>query len=336
MKKFLFFLLLGLNFDTYSSCLVDVRSSFEKLKFEATPLAVWTNNKFKGRSYTQALVNGFGLDNHFQGVLRLPGTSQFLLSGGDIYRKTGNLFAFDIASQNGKEFLDKNFKKRPRQTPKSDKFLWRMEVGNKQQWHPGGMAQLGNLVAVPIEDYKITNTAQIIFLDMNKASDPIILPIKIEKKHADAGNASMFIDTDGKIILGTYTGGTLEFYRSKTSNILDGFEEETKVIHSDAGGSSTQVLQQCDGKTFIIDFENDGKTPPIFNGLDKARLYSFDYKNLKVDVLSTKYFESRGFCNFSSAATSYVSETGKLALYSTQFFRNWLGNRVKLCQIVQD
>ena len=67
---------------------------------------------------------------------------------------------------------------------------------------------------------------------MSVPENPVTLPIKIEKKHADAGNTSMFRDVDQHIILGTYTGGTMEFYRSKTTNILDGFSDETKVIQS--------------------------------------------------------------------------------------------------------
>lgn len=320
-----------------ASCVENVAQSFERLENKVTELSVWTDHQFDSGTYIQSLKTRWGLNTHIQGVIRIPGTTSFALTGGDIYFKKGSLFIVDFASQEGKELLEKNFQgKATDSAPAKDRFILNMETGSRKFWHAGGNGILDRILAIPVEDNKITLSSRIVFYDLTDPEQPLKIPVEIDRTDSTTGSVLLFRDKDQKIVVGASVNGKIEFFRSKTKEIRDGFETETVKIDTQANGQGTHIIQQCDGKQFIIDFNNTSPLPPIIWGKDYVRLFSFDYEAGKVDLISTKHFKTNKFCNFKAAGSHFVTESGKLALYGTHFYRHGGGKRFKMCQFSEE
>lgn len=334
----------GLSYalDETEACVPNVLASLQSLPKEATRLGVNTRGHFPGRMFTQSVISRFGLDNHFQGVLRLKNASYFLISAADYWHKQGYVFVNRLDSKQGltgNEAWGTNLKGiRPN---KNDGTIYALKVGEAPHWHPGGMARMGDVVGIPTEEYKITNTAVVEFYDFSRPEFPKLLT-KIERSHNDAGNLSMVKDDDGRTVAMTYTGGELEFYRTNTKSIRDGFNTQNTLVWNstqdgrglDVGGSSVNLIRQCDGRVFLVNFENTGKLPPIFNKDEKINVFevswSFEKRKVKIEPVTSLTFDCRGYCNFGGAAGTHITPNGSLAVYSSKFYRNYFGNKIKI------
>ena len=124
----------------------------------------------------------------------------------------------------------------------------------------------------------------------------------------------------------------MEFFISKSPDILDGFSEETKIINTPITGQGTDLVQQCDGKLFILDFDNSSSLAPILYGRNFVRLFSFDLKDGKTKLLSKRILDSHRSCNFKAAGSHMITDDGKLLLYGSSFYRHFAGKHFKLCQ----
>ena len=322
------------------SCVRDVREAFQKLDEKGSKLALHTGHLFPGRTFTQALVSRFGLDNHFQGIQRLSDGKTFVVSGADYWHRQGYLFVGQLRTKDTSGELKSNLN--GLKIPKGDTFINRINVGTPAHWHAGGIGSLGDIVVVPCEDFKVTETATVYFYDLSDPERPRMIAPPLARRHTDAGTALLYKQGDGRYVTGFYTGGTLDFYTSKTTHIEDGFDD-SKWVHfeekdmtmepglaRDLGGSSVNVVEQCDGQKFLMSFGNDGAQAPIINGRDYVDLYRFELTSseAKIHKLERKFLNCKGDCNFSAAAGTYVDSKGELAIYSTRFFRNFFGGRL--------
>lgn len=334
MKKS--FLLLGLLASSISwgSCLKDVEGSFNRIGENVTPLSVWTHDFISSNMYMQKLSNKIGLNTHFQGLVRIPGSSKFVMSGGDFYSRTGNLFVIDFASQEGKELLEKNFSDDDTKTAsEEDKFIQNVIAGSKNSWHVGGLGIMENILAVPVEN-ALAGSSVVDFYDLSNPENPVKLDISIIRPGFKTGSVIIFRNSENKIIVGANSDQLklMEFFQSKTTNIQDGFEEKTRAVEMQANGQGSVVLNQCDGKKFLIDFNNTSPVAPIIWGKDYVRLYSFNETTFRIELIGKRTFKTKRFCNFKASGTATITESGKLAIYGSHFYRHGKGKRVKLCQ----
>ncbi len=314
-----------------AGCLPDVEKSFTQIHEEVVPLSTWTNDVFKRGSYRQLLKTRFGLDNHIQGIVRVPGTTTFVLSGGDRYIKEASLFFINFQTEENATALKKNFEgNNDKEASQTDGFYLKLDIGSKDYWHAGGLAVLENILIVPVENPK-TKMSKIIFFDLSDTQHPVKIDVEITRTNSTTGSVLVYRNSEEKIIVAGNVDGQMEFFESKSKDIRDGFDSQ-KVLTTKILGQGTDIIQQCDGKLFIMDFNNTGKFTPIINGKDMVGLYHLDLEKNETSLISKRHFTAKGYCNFKAAGSHYVTEDSKLILYGSSFYRNFAGKRFKLCQ----
>ncbi len=332
MKGTLFALLISLGFKVSASCLQDVSGSFNNLDTEnVTSLALRTKNVFEEGTYVQTIRTRLGIDTHIQGIIRVPGTTSFILSGGDKYIKKGSLFFADFQSQNPQGKLTPNFISNIMANPTDDKFVSKIDVSNETHWHAGAIGLMERILAVPVEDKKL-QSSKILFYDVTDPKDIKKLDVEIRRENSMTGSVLIFRNKNQKIVVGGSVRGRMEFYESATSEISDGFLPESRIIETDASGEGTHIVRQCDGKLFIMDFHNDSKLTPMIWGKNFARLFTFDDADFSVSLLSKRFFNTRRSCNFKAAGSPFITPQGELVIYGSSFFRKLGGERFKMCQ----
>lgn len=321
-----------LTYPIHDICVKDAQVSFKNIKKQVTPLALWTHDAFDRGSYRQLVKTRFGLDNHIQGIVRVPGTTNFILSGGDRYVKEANLFTANFASSAGKNILDKNFEgKSPSDASTKDGFSSRLNIGTSNYWHAGGLAIVGKTLAVPIENPK-TKTSKIMFYDLTDPNRPRKLETEIIRSNSMTGTVLFFRNPEGRLIVGGSVDGKMEFFQSKSNDIKDGFQSESITIQTKATGQGTDIIQQCDGRLFIIDFNNTNSLAPIFYGKNYIRLFDLDIKTGTSKLISKRVLDTNRSCNFKAAGSHHVTEDGKLVIYGSSFYRHLGGKQFKVCQ----
>jgi hypothetical protein len=325
-------LLLKLDLAFASQCLENVEQSFKNVKSQVTPLAIWTHDIFDRGSYQQLIKTRFGLDNHMQGIVRVPDSSVMILSGGDRYIKEANLFIATLSATNDESHFTKNFKtKKGHDAPEDDSFVSRINLESEEFWHAGGLAVLDHLLAVPVENPK-ENKSKIMFFDLTDPLSPQKLEVEILRPRSTTGTILLSRSDEGKILVGGMVKGRVEFFTSKTTALEDGFSDQTMVIQTQIKGQGTDLVRQCDGKLFVLDFNNTSSLAPIIYGKNYVRLWSLDLNSEKTHLLQQRTFDTHRTCNFKAAGSHMVSEDGKLLLYGSSFYRHFGGKQFKLCQ----
>lgn len=327
-------------------CVENVLDAVNSVDAKGSKLRVRNNKIIKKRHYTMAIINKLGIDNHFQGVQRLLDSEYFVFSGGDYNRKAGHIYVGKLGSKAGQEIWGRN--RAPwRRTPKQDKLIAKIPVGSSTWWHPGGLQVIGDILVVPSEDYKVTNTAIIEFFDMSDPENPVRFEHTVTRTHQDAGGVAITKLANGKFLMGIHASPEIDFYVSRSKNIQDGFNEDKYVSWNKGnvqgmegfkmgfGGSSMNFIKQCDGQLFAATFSNDGKTAPIFNGKDWMSVFKVEFNEgysaaPTVTKIVEKALKCKGKCNFDAGVGTYVTPAGELHVYGINHFRNYWGNRINL------
>lgn len=312
MKIILFIFLASGYTWAFDQCLIDVKDQFESLSPNGRDIHIKVKNGiFEDKSYTSRALNNLGIDNHFQGIQKLPGKNNFVITGGDFKRKNADLLIIN----NGE-------------------FVKRESVDKWPYWHSGGIQILGNILAVPVEEWKKLKIARIHFFDFSDVLNPKELPIFIDIPKTKAGAVLFYRFPDGKYLVGSYDEITINFYFSKTENLFDGFELKPRFSFEPKkfnigerkpfkfGAQAVNLISQCDGKLFMVLTENTGKAAPVFNKDDRALLFSFDLNENEnpVSLVSIKTFDCHKKCNFAAATGIHIDDRGKLFLYSSPHY----------------
>ena len=216
-------------------------------------------------------------------------------------------------------------------------------------WHPGGLSGCGDILVVPVENYNAKHgevCSQILFYDFSKPEMPLRLPVMIDRANATvkdkAGAAAMIQLADGRFLVVSRTTTVVSFYVSRTSILADGFDlKSTSVIDEKAvraapglaftkfGGSSINLIQQRDGKLFLVGFSRtkaDDKTGA--KERHTASLWSVEFPrgNFGAQPELTRVADRTfggellgddGWGIFGAAAGIFVTDEGALAIYST-------------------
>lgn len=281
-----------------NTCVKDVKLSFNQLPNKAQIIeAAVKKNIGRKRSYQMRLLNRLGIDNHFQGIQKLPGKGNYLVTGSDIKLKRADLF------------LVNNYK--------VDK---RITLDHWPYWHPGGMQAQAGIVAIPIEEWKKEIVSKIVFYDLSSNKK---LSYELDIPNTKSGAVAFARLPDGRALLISYNMSKLDLFFSKSESVEDGFENHPtytlKGLKSGAQGLG--LVPQCDGKLFLMTFHNTGKVPPLFNGKDMALLFELNLKSQSLTLITDRHLDCSGKCNF-AAGTGVHVEKGKLSIISVgHFFR---------------
>ena len=345
-------LLFSLQAQAYSTddyCGGDIQGSYQKINPDGASIMVGTNSQIPGRFYTQALVNKFGYDNHFQGAARLKDSNYAVISGADYNRRNSNLLVVSLGTEPAVGPWHQNFSGLFPKPPASDQIIANYAIGDSNHWHAGGISRLGDVIVVPVEEYIGARRSRVLFFDFSNPLSPVPISVVIDRPTAGAGNAGMIQLDDGTFMVALYTAGTHDFYFSNTNRLEDGFKTNyfhlddsqyayaPGVVHND-GGSSLSIVKQCksqDGtpsQYFMFEPDNDGDQPPIINGKDRAYLYQLQIANAAVSVtqIGDKAFNCSGFCNFAGSVGVSMNGMGGLDIFGPNFFRDWIGTTLRM------
>ena len=267
-----------------------------------------------------------------QGVVRIPLSSVMILSGGDRYIKEANLFIASLKVEDEELEFTKNFTtKKGHDVDAEDSFISKINLETEDYWHAGGIAVLDNLLAVPVENPK-TKKSKIMFFDVTDPVAPEKLEVEILRPKSTTGTLLLNRLDDDRILVGGMVNGQIEFFLSKTPDIKDGFSNESSFMTTPIKGQGTDLVRQCDGKLFVLDFDNTSSLAPIFYGKNFVQLFSLDLAQKKATLILKRIFDTNRSCNFKAAGSHMVSEEGKLLLYGSSFYRHFGGKHFKLCQ----
>lgn len=318
MKKTFIFILFSCCAFANNLCVDDVKSQFQMLSTEGREIPISIEpNVFEGKSYILRPLNKFGIDNHFQGIQKLPGKDNFVITGSDLNNKRADLVFVSDRKITKRIVMD----------------VW-------PYWHPGGISTSGNLLVVPLEEYKKTRIGKINFYNLSNFTK---LNVSINIPTTSAGAVFFYNLPDGSFLIGSWDMNIIHFYFSKTNNLLDGFEEkprfridrkdfkfrDRKPFDFDAQGIN--LITQCDGKLFLFLFGNRGKAGDNY---DRALLFSLvlNEKNAQIELVTTKNFDCGKKCNFAAAAGTYINEQGKLFVFSSPHHRSFDGKKYSIIE----
>ncbi len=304
-----------------SDCLMDVKEQFENLNPHGDDISIKVKKGvFIDKSYTNRPLNNLGIDNHFQGIQKLPGINNFVITGSDIGEKSGDL----IIVNNGE-------------------IIRRLTLDKWPYWHPGGIQLLDNILAVPVEEYKKSRISKIYFYNFADVANPVKLPIFLDIPRTSAGAVLFYRFPHGQYLIGSYNMTVVDLYFSKSNFLLDGFESNPRFSFDrrkfnlegkppfEFGAQGVNLIPQCDGKLFMVFFENTGKLTPVFSKDDRALLFSLDFKakGNPVSLVSVKGFTCGKRCNFAAATGTYINQ-GKLFIYSSPHYLSFHQNQYNI------
>lgn len=328
-----------------------VEKALEMLKGRGDYMAAWSNGSIPPPWYTTSLKNMMGFRNHLQGIQRVPGSNYLVISGSNTHEPMSNLFVVKMNSRRSTGDWTSNlvFGGDP---PAEDGIVKTVHI-DSLLWHAGGISMLGNILAVPVYGGKPLR-GRILFYDMSNPEMPRRVNVTIERPGRKAYAVSLVNLQNGYILVVVLSDRDnlhrrLDFYLSRSGNIVDGFRENfvtwfaarsrsesgEKVKSSDY--QSINLLQQTDGQLFLIGFHNTISSLRIIPGKDYGDLYKLNFPpelfnkenpklmEPKIEKLSGKQFYCKdGFCNMDAAAGLYIHPDGTFTLYAATF---WLENQ---------
>jgi hypothetical protein len=310
-------------------CVADVRAAFDGLPNPPAALAVWMGDQSSAEPaawprYTGEAENTYGFDNHFQSVQRLRAGPYAVISGSDVNAPLSQLFLAHLPSRCGAQRwgsnLDGGVAPRRPEPPSDDAITEHVDL-ERDRWHPGGLAALGDLLAAGL-DHGAGN-ARVAFFDASKP------PALTEVASFDlAGNRSDAVGLaradDGRVLMAIRASDHFEFHRSRTAEVKDGFETDAGTSTPDVNDlQNIALVKQCDGSLFMLGFHNTSDGSPIIAGDDEVILYALDAPfGTPPRRVATRTLDcDGGYCNFDAAAGAYVTDQGQLLLYGAPHFR---------------
>jgi len=243
------------------------------------------------------------LKNHFQGIVRLKDGVHFVASVGDKTDKKAVLVVFRHNSHVGQANIastgpiGSNMKFDRGNNDEIIEFIL-INEGEPDLWHPGGIGLMGDIVAVPLENFE-NDTTRVDFYNFSNPSQPIKLHIHINCQRR-FGAVDMARLSDGRFICILYSDPDKAFrvYISKSSDLNDGFEHHDgngndkfnqEILHrniidlrrhiTDTAFQAVQILQQNDKQIFLLASGNKSDASPTINGKNYVALLKLSMNN---------------------------------------------------------
>ncbi len=352
-------------------CLSNVQASFNKIPTKVRKRQIiYSTKKYLGARNTllpkPAYMSWKQVENlkapteHFQGIQRLHGKARgqyFVVSGGLKFGTPhrSQLIVYQMGSQSptGPWALPSyghNYK-----TPhKKDRTVKVVNIDDRL-WHAGGIQVLDFIVGIPI--WGDRGDSEIRFYDLRNPRNPQPLSnMTIKRKHTKANAIALTKLQNGYFMAMVYDDKTLDFYRSKTNNVFDGFkpnEKDIQRVHPkhvkgewESGGGlplagksgkgayqNINFLTQCNGTIYMVGMRNKSKIAPVTVAADYATLYQVHWANMDYTRKPTiKKIKRRQFycynqqCNFGAGAGMFALNRHRLFLYGAS---HWLHDENK-------
>lgn len=323
--------------------LKSVEKSFNNLIDD--PVTIGANNpgliKYPDYIYS-ANDNDWGINNHFQGMVRFPsqlGLNQyFAISGSNPgengQKKKANLFIIKINSENQEILVSNIDSGKPN---KKDIFIQNIVLDNNL-YHAGGMQTCGKYLAVPIEG---SGNGRVWFYECSQEGDKLKVQkvfsessdrLEVFSTNYNAGAVAFIKLPNGYYLVGIWSDKDgLILYKSKKTYLRGGFEK-IAIIPSKTFNANKRKLdpqyqminfvQSTKGKLYLIGTENLSDKAPIINGKNIADLFEviFDETKVSIKYKATKKFRFRPTSNFDATCTFYVPNSKNMFLYSCHHF----------------
>lgn len=247
--------------------------------------------------------------------------------------------------------------------PSRDRIVNVLELDNGafNYKHPGGIQACGDILAVSMEGRN--NTAlpkgKIVFFDISNPKWPVpIRQLSFEHDAAAVGLAKESGENGRHVLVVAYNREpgrdrhNLDIYVSNGKSFKD--KEFKFTLHTSFGGDndpdfsaqSYNLVTQTHGGLFLIGAENLKDTSPFVPGKNRLRLWElFDLGEHQVGharVVMLEYHDAllhsdgefhgsdpvfgRQEGNFSAGAGAYVTPTGELLYYATEYYFDFLGS----------
>ena len=306
----IFFFLSLFSFHAYSTfldwhnstCLNNVQATISNLPSVGKSEVFETSNIFTRKyEYRNLLINKFGLDNHFQGIIYNKENDSYIVSGGNSNSKTGSLFISEGKTLNNRLNL----------------------ASTNGLWHAGGISRFDNYLLVPLEKFVPKKQSQIQFFEFtNGEYVPKKININIDIKSGKTGSVDAIYSPEAdQTYLFAFDTKSIAVYSLKGHKLEGDFSLYKKADSNVFTGSNMKVIQQCSGELYLADLTNDGILPPILNGRDVLKLYKFDLNKMTTEFVLKKKFHCDGYCNF-RGAVSLSSEDNKLKIIAAKMYRD--------------
>lgn len=338
-------------------CVNGVEKQFEELQVEGTKICLEASCGFESNQYTKEIFNELGFNNHLQGIARKG--NYIFVSGGNGKIPKADLFIAKVGSQD--KTIDETISLCENVTVKSggdneiytfennvDKVLTSIDITSgpkNQNWHGGGLSQSGDLLVVPVEEWRKNYgySSSILFMDIKNPAKPRLMKsLTIERESSDAGASFVHRLSDGKWVVGVVTKDKrindnqgLELYFSKSNSLMDGFQKSPILLDNETNlkshyGQGMGLVEDCDSKNlYLITFDNKNVIPYFPEDTNKAYLYKFSLQNdakksASLELISEKNFGKSGtksFGHFRAATGVEVGKDNNLRILSSNFFR---------------
>ena len=213
--------------------------------------------------------------------------------------------------------------------PAEDKVIGKVDEDSGFD-HAGGMQTLGDVLAVPLENGKIS---RVIFYDVSDPKTPKRLTTLERPDFGQAGSAGIMDLPDGKtlLVVGRKGDQTIDFYTT-TAKDFTGFHLDATWNVDKAGVQTTSddknfgdyqnldVLRACDDKLYLLGTHREG----VLVGTDYVDLFALELSPKPVLTKVAKrhmYCANSGEdaqCNLDAAAGAYVTPSGELHVYAIE------------------
>jgi hypothetical protein len=309
-------------------------------------LALGVNGQIDGSWYTSSPAANFGVENHFQGIVRLKDSNFMVLSGANYWLKTPQLFVIEMGSRPAVGNFGSNLDS-DGANPPSDRIVAHIDFDDRTHWHLGGISTLGNLLVVPLEvsdppmDPNAPPSSRILFYDFSDPHNPVKLPVEITRPHDNAGAAALERLPDGRFVAVANDHTNNDFYYSLSTRLEDGFGSAPFMraqTNSPNGisGQTVQFLTQCDGRRFYVDTDADGGIPGVDPGTSRYQIAEIQGMtgvagdSINLDFKTRLTVDCGGYCDFTAATGIFIGADQKLRTYGTPLWRN--GDQIQLAE----
>ena len=291
--------------------------------------------------YTSQINNELGLGEHFQGVQRL---GQYLVLSGGI--KSGRrrsqlvIVAMGTRPSVGPWALPEYGYSYKDPAPE-DRIVTAVDIDHRR-WHAGGIQAADRILAVPI--YGDVAGSEIRFFDLTAPHAPVELErMRLHRRYIEAKAVGLTRLPDDHHVLVVWDDNRLDFHRSCTTTLRDGFSESYARVPRSACGhgfvagdadplegtyQNINLLTGGDGSVYLVATRNSQRMSPTVPGADLVDLYlvrwpsgDFALPPMITLVDSKQVFCYNQQCNFGAGAAVYVDDSGHLYLYAVS---HWL------------
>jgi hypothetical protein len=237
--------------------------------------------------------------------------------------------------------------------PDAGRVVGLLAIERGAYWHAGGIALLGDLLAVPLERYEPDAQSRVVFLSLAQPLAPARLEPKIERPGA-GGSVALTRLPNGHFVCGVWSDpprkdqpGRLDLYLSKSPQLKDGFPPEPPgatwlspklrlaPAERDEAFPAYQALRfvtQTDGQLYLIGTGNTQPAEPVLRGQNYAHVMKVtfpaatlaDNPVLATPTITTSIRDfdcSSKYAGLGAAGGVFIDTDGRLALYSAYHYR---------------